>query len=72
VVQYFSLTAKQPQPAYKPQKQPAEQGDYETKKKPQKENQKLLSTKQHSYRFTALLPYILLPPFQIIRSFDFF
>jgi hypothetical protein len=27
VVQYFSLTTKQPQPAYKPQKQPAEQGD---------------------------------------------
>jgi hypothetical protein len=27
VVQCFSLTTKQPQPAYKPQKQPAEQGD---------------------------------------------
>jgi hypothetical protein len=26
VVQWFSLTTKQPQPAYKPQKQPAEQG----------------------------------------------
>jgi hypothetical protein len=28
VEQYFSLIAKQPQPAYKPQKQPAEQGEY--------------------------------------------
>jgi hypothetical protein len=27
VKQCFSLTPKQPQPAYKPQKQPAEQGD---------------------------------------------
>jgi hypothetical protein len=27
VEQYFSLTAKQPQSAYKPQKQPAEQGE---------------------------------------------
>jgi hypothetical protein len=27
VEQCFSFTAKQPQPAYKPQKQPAEQGD---------------------------------------------
>jgi hypothetical protein len=27
VVQYFSLKTKQPQPAYKPQKQPAEQGE---------------------------------------------
>jgi hypothetical protein len=26
VEQYFSLTANQPQPAYKPKKQPAEQG----------------------------------------------
>jgi hypothetical protein len=28
VVQCFSLTTKQPQSAYKPQKQPAEQGEY--------------------------------------------
>jgi hypothetical protein len=28
VEQYFSLTANQPQPAYKPKKQPAEQGHY--------------------------------------------
>jgi hypothetical protein len=28
VVQCFSLTTKQPQPAYKPQKQPAEQGEW--------------------------------------------
>jgi hypothetical protein len=28
VEQYFSLTANQPQPAYKPKKQPAEQGLY--------------------------------------------
>jgi hypothetical protein len=27
VIQYFSLTTKQPQPAYKPQKQHAEQGE---------------------------------------------
>jgi hypothetical protein len=29
VEQCFSLTVKQPQPAYKPQKQPAEQGEYD-------------------------------------------
>jgi hypothetical protein len=28
VKQCFSLTTKQPQSAYKPQKQPAEQGEY--------------------------------------------
>jgi hypothetical protein len=29
MVQCFSLTTKQPQPVYKPQKQPAEQGEYD-------------------------------------------
>jgi hypothetical protein len=46
MVQYFSLTIKQSQPAYKPQKQPAEQGEVKLRS--------FVTAHRHSYPVGAL------------------